>query len=411
MFRKEVSKYKNSDTGSQFVSRTLVAIPISWTTLAIFMFTVVLATFLFLSFSTYSTVSTVPGNIVPENGIASITPIREGVVTALEVNEGAQVSAGDLLVQIRTDLDGVQAASAAEIVGQSLARENASLIAQINAAEGAASAKQNQMSSARAGLVAEIGEIETQLSYQHKLIQSAQLDLARVQEVAARGFVSKRDVLNREEVLVSRQQNAAQLNQALAAKRAALAEAGRAAKEEAAQARAQRANLEGVKEQVEQRAAESLASRSYAIRAPVPGQVTAVIARVGQQANPQSPLMVVVPVGSRMQAELRVPPSAIGFIKPGQRVRVAIDAFPYQQFGSLSGTVKSVAKSATVPQVASEEKAAFYAVIVSLDATVVRAFERNEPLVSGMTLNARIITNKRTLLEWLFEPLYAVKRR
>jgi membrane fusion protein len=32
-------------------------------------------------------------------------------------------------------------------------------------------------------------------------------------------------------------------------------------------------------------------------------------------------------------------------------------------------------------------------------------------LLSGMTLSARITTRKQSLLEWLFEPLYAVGRR
>jgi membrane fusion protein len=48
---------------------------------------------------------------------------------------------------------------------------------------------------------------------------------------------------------------------------------------------------------------------------------------------------------------------------------------------------------------------------VKLDTEAVTAFGRSEPLVSGMTLSARIVTEKQSLLEWLFEPLYAVRRR
>jgi membrane fusion protein len=49
--------------------------------------------------------------------------------------------------------------------------------------------------------------------------------------------------------------------------------------------------------------------------------------------------------------------------------------------------------------------------MVALDRAAVSAFGRDEPLVSGMTLSARIVTEKQSLLEWLFEPLFAVQRR
>jgi membrane fusion protein len=39
------------------------------------------------------------------------------------------------------------------------------------------------------------------------------------------------------------------------------------------------------------------------------------------------------------------------------------------------------------------------------------AFGRYQPLQPGMTLTARIVTEKRSLLRWLFEPIYAVRNR
>jgi membrane fusion protein len=50
-------------------------------------------------------------------------------------------------------------------------------------------------------------------------------------------------------------------------------------------------------------------------------------------------------------------------------------------------------------------------VTVELEQPSVAAYGRREPLVSGMTLTARIVTEKQSLLQWLFEPLFAVQRR
>ena len=121
--------------------------------------------------------------------------------------------------------------------------------------------------------------------------------------------------------------------------------------------------------------------------------------------------MAIVPAGARLRAELAVPSSAIGFVKQGQSVRLAIDAFPYQRFGTVSGKVQTVATSAVNAQGPNGSTVAVYPVTVALDAASIAAYGRSEPLVSDMTLTARIVTEKQSLLEWLFEPLFAVRRR
>lgn len=121
--------------------------------------------------------------------------------------------------------------------------------------------------------------------------------------------------------------------------------------------------------------------------------------------------MAIVPTGARLRAELAVPSAAIGFVKPGQEVRLAIDAFPYQRFGTVSGKVETVSASAINAQGPNGATVAVYPVTVALDAAHIQAYGRNEPLVSGMSLTARIVTEKQSLLQWLFEPLFAVRNR
>jgi membrane fusion protein len=103
--------------------------------------------------------------------------------------------------------------------------------------------------------------------------------------------------------------------------------------------------------------------------------------------------------------------AAIGFVKVGQNVRLAVDAFPYQRFGTVKGKVLTVASSAVSAQGPNGTTVMVYPVTVALDQERVSAFGRQEALVSGMTLTARIITEKQSLLKWLFEPLFAVNRR
>lgn len=389
----------------------VVAVPISWQSIGYLLLGGVTVALIFLSLASYSRVVTVAGAIVPDTGVSAIIPSRGGVITALSVRDEQFVAAGAELAAIRSEEDSVNGASAAARVETEIARQAASLSAQADAFGASAAAQQSQLVAQRQGLRAEIVQLESQAALQRELVSSAQRDLDRARTIAARGFISGRDLQVREEGLLSRQQGLSQLAQSLASRRSALTEAERNATQLAAQARAQGASLSATRSEVAQRATSVSGARSYVLRAPVAGRVTALTARVGQAASPQSALMTIIPAGSTLRAELAIPSSAIGFVKVGQDVRLAVDAFPYQRFGTVNGRVLTVATSAISRQGPNGASIAVYPVTVILHEGRVTAFGLQEPLISGMTLSARIVTEKQTLLEWLFEPLFVVSRR
>ena len=149
----------------------------------------------------------------------------------------------------------------------------------------------------------------------------------------------------------------------------------------------------------------------YTLTAPVSGSVTAIAARIGQQVDVSSPVLAIVPNGFRLRAELYVSSKAIGFIATNQEVRLVIDSFPYQQFGSIGGRVTRVPTAPTLRREEKDGMASVYVVDVELDRQGLPAFGKWRPLLSGMSVTARITTRKQSLIEWLFEPLFALQRR
>lgn len=385
--------------------------PLSWQLITYFVFSALVCAILFLSFASYSRIETVTGAVTTDVGVAPAVATRAGVIAEMVVKEGQVVTAGTPLAAIRAEEYGLAAESPGTLVEAAIARQDANLAIQVNSALAAAKAQASQLVAQQTGLSAELEQLQQQKETQSRLIAKARDDFDRATEIAARGFISKRDLQVREETLLSREQNMAQLDQALAAKRAAFTDSVRSAAILTAQARAQSASLEASRAQVAQQAASAAASRAYVLRAPVSGQVTALTARVGQPVIPGTQLMAIVPTGAQMTAELTVPSNAIGFIKPGQEARLAIDAFPYQRFGTVSGIVRSVPVSAVNTTGPDGRAIAVYPVIVDLHQPRVEAYGRQEPLVPGMSLTARIIAEEQTLLEWLFEPLFALRRR
>lgn len=389
----------------------VIAVPISWQVISYLMLTCTAVAILFLSLASYARVETAHGTITPDKGVSAILPTRSGIVVELGVVEGERVEAGDVLLQIRTELDSGQDLSAAEQIERAIARQDASLASQIDAANAVATAQLSQLSAQQEGYKSEIEKVRSQITLQQNLIRIAQEDFDRAYEAAEDGFISKRDLQAREETLLLRQQSLALLNQTLTARQSALVESERSSVQIAAQARVTEANLSAARAQVGQQAASAAGSRSYVIRAPIAGTVTAVTARIGQPTSPENPLMSIVPAGAELQAQLAVPSSAIGFLEEGQEVSLAIEAFPYQRFGTVKGKVLTIAESSLSQQGVDGTIFSVYIVRVKLDAFTVTAFGRSESLVSGMTLSARIVTEKQSLLEWLFEPLYAVQKR
>lgn len=407
LFRSEVFQQKK-DRLSGSVS---IAVPLSWQAIGYLIFGGLIVAITFLSLATYSRVETVTGAIVPDKGVAAIIPTRPGTITEVLVEDGEQVTKGATLVAIRAEEDSASGISAAALTEQAIAQQDASLIAQMSAAERSAAAQQSQLLSQASGLRAEIDQLDSQIVLQQSLVNSARLDLEKARSVAERGFISRADLQAREDNLLARQQQLSQLQQSLSARRATLSQLSSSAASISAQAQSEAANIAAARAQVAQQAAGNAGARSYALTAPFAGTVTALTMRSGQRVGLQSQIMAVIPQNARLRAELLVPSQAIGFVKRGQEVRLAIDAFPYQRFGTVTGTIMTVASSAVSQTLPNGSVVSAYPVVVDIDNPEVVAFGRREQLVPGMSLTARIITEKQSLIEWLFEPLFAVRRR
>ncbi len=101
--------------------------------------------------------------------------------------------------------------------------------------------------------------------------------------------------------------------------------------------------------------------------------------------------------------EVFVSPRDIAFVRAGQPVRMQIDAYPHTQWGLLDGTVESVAGDAT-----GDGRQAAFKVVVRLAALELRLPSGAVgALRKGMTLTARFVVTRRSLLQLLYEDVSA----
>ena len=150
------------------------------------------------------------------------------------------------------------------------------------------------------------------------------------------------------------------------------------------------------------------------LKSPQAGVVTAILTDQGKLAAPGQPLLNLIPDGAELQADVYLPSRAAGFVRLGTRALLQFQAFPYQKFGSHEARVIKLSRVAVsgselpypAPPAAAGEL--FYVASLALDKKTVLAYGKDEPLQPGMGFDANLILDTRTLLEWVFEPLFSI---
>ena len=176
-----------------------------------------------------------------------------------------------------------------------------------------------------------------------------------------------------------------------------------------------RAESQSAVASVEQRIADAEARRMQVVVSPVAGRVAVVPVAVGQSVSAGATIAIVVPQGAKLEAELLVPSRSAGFIRPGQPTHLMLQAFPHQRFGMVDGEVKSISNTVLQPTELSisgiKIDEPVFRVRVGLAREEIGAYGELIPLQAGMLLSADIVLDRRSLVRWLFDPVFAVAHK
>ena len=149
--------------------------------------------------------------------------------------------------------------------------------------------------------------------------------------------------------------------------------------------------------------------------APITGRVAALPVSTGQAVTAGGTVAIVIPVDGKLEAELLAPSKAIGFIRPGQPVELSLQACPYQRFGTVHGTVRTVSTTVLAPNEVDfrglDFKEPVFRIRVALSRDSMDAYGQTVPMQPGMLVSAEIVFDRRSPIKWLFDPIYAVGRR
>jgi len=393
LFRKEVLDHKRR----KLYGEVILVQPFGFFVMTLVFFIVTLGLVGFLMNGEYQRKETVVGYLASTNGLSIIRADQGGRLTQVFINEGDYVEAGTPLFESRVDVE-----TEGGFIGE---RRLESTNVRLSELKEQVSNTQKRFAADRERLTSQILNYERELDglLRRRLLQKKAVDLgARQLEKYER--LTQQEVTSQLELDNSRSNDINQrialenIDQQIVSREGTLSEVkfsitGLKANEERelSQIRVQISHLEDSRTSLE-------ASSRYRVRSPIAGTVTALQGTIGQSVPPNAPVVMIIPEDSGLQATLLAPSRSAG---------------SYQKFGVQKGIIKEISATPYRPgelDAPIPYEQAVYRVVVDLNKQTVSAYGNEVDLKAGMTLQGDLITDKRTLMQWMLDPLMTMRR-
>ena len=323
--------------------------------------------------------------LTASQGADPIQAPRQAVVHRVAVSEGQKVKAGDTLFVLGSDeIRGLDTQS--RTLGEDLHSHEESL-----AKADAAYASQLEIKTA------EISQAESEVKFRDKHASTSRDLVARMEKLSKKGGIAqvelikyRLDAAESEKDLSVAQRTLQQVN---FDRERMQTDHARQRSEDLAEIEKLKFRLAALKGDMENSQLNLLT-----VRAPYDAVVISLAQRnAGNVVQSGQELCQLSRMDSHLRARLTVGEAGLPKLIVGQRVRLFLDAFPYQRYGAVSATLDWVSPSA----ISSSEGSHFIA-LASLDKSGAR-----KPLALrvGMGGQARVVVGRSTMIEYAFEPI------
>lgn len=410
LFRREAIRHATR----RLEGEVILATPVSVKTLGLLLAAVMFAAVAFLANASYARKATITGLLIPDQGMIRAVNQATGSLQSIIVKEGDIVAAGDRIAVVSLAVE-TTGGNVGDTISKGLSSEVLASRAKIESNLARLQVEFEQSKIRLSKTEAEQEQIATQISLQQKRIELAEADLGRGQAMAERGFMARKDVDARRSSLLLAQQEMATHRRMLSTSEREVADIKARLASIPLEIAAATAEAEGAAAALQQRTANAEALRLQFVTAPISGRVAALPVTMGQTVLAGAAIAVIVPEGGRLEAELLAPSRAIGFVRAGQEVQISLQAFPYQRFGMVPGKIRQVSSTVIAPNEVVIQGLRIdeptFRIRVSLARESMQAYGESYPLQPGMLVSADIVFDRRSLVEWLFDPIYAVVGR
>jgi hemolysin D len=373
------------------------------------------------------------GRILPSQGSFFVQPLDKAIVTSILVHTGDVVKKGQVLATldptfVQADLKSLQdkAASDAALVARLKAEEDGKAY-QVDPKSPDSVLQGSIFDQRRAEYAESVGEFGAKMASDRSLLARGQQDAADYRqrlalagqveqmhlELQQKGYGSKLGLINATDTRMEMQRMASESANTAAAAGSDLTaiDAQRAAfvskwrSDVATQLVAAQNDLDATTQSL---AKASKVSDLSTLAAPTDAVVLKVgKASIGSVVDPGSsagdPLFTLTPLGGALEAEVRVNARDIGFIRPGDKVRVKLDAYRYTSHGVATGVIKTISDGSFTTTDDGQIVPPYYKVRVAITNAALRNVPAGFRLIPGLTIDGEVLVGQRTILSYIME--------
>lgn len=350
-------------------------------------------------------IAVAPGDVVPAGGtLATLDP----TFAAADVAQlGARLASRDAqLARLRAELDGAEyraapgAGEAERLQEAAFAGREAWRLARLRDLDGraaraaagiATTERDREAIAARLEVLRELEQIRAQLLATQTGSRVALLEV-RNQRLELEGRA--------ENLRLSLVELRHELDSARAERDAFLGEQRRLAFEEITR-------LSDERDQIAEELGKAALRRSMVVlTAPMDAVVLDVAERsVGSVLREAETLLTLVPLGVPLEAELAVEARDIGRVAAGQPVRLKLDAWPYQEHGTLTASLRTVSEGAFAREEPARATGTVYRARATIEGGELRGVPAGFRLLPGMTVVGEMKAGTRNVLAFFLHPL------
>ena len=365
----------------------------------------------FVATAEYTRKARAPAVFTYANEPTIVGAIEAGTVTAINVAPGDVVRVGQVLATVSTERsiggEAVFAAGARDDAARkaAIANERRDTQSQLNAQLAQANARVT-------AIEAEASQIVREIAAQSDRVAQLQSQIERYRELAKNKFVSDLQVQQKQDEAAEQIVKLETLKRNRATSDRDLANARSEIPTLRANAQTRMGVLNRDEVALAQGAREGLSRRAYDIVAANAGTIDRVIITPGQTVAIGAPILRLQSGADTLVVDAYVPTRSAGFLKTGQSVRLAVDAFPFERFGHVDATITEVSRAVLTPgEIGTPAllKEPSFKVRAALQNASVTAYNATYPLRSGLTAQADIALDKRPLYLWVIEPVLRLK--
>ncbi|MDE1329478.1 HlyD family secretion protein [Vibrio aestuarianus] len=410
MFRKEVAKANQQ----RLYGRVSLTQPISIyasATLIIFIFIIVI---IYLSQASFSRKEVVKGYLLPGKGVVKVFAHRSGVIGKFYVEEGDTVQKGDNLFKIKNSQNLTTGIELSVALIKELELQIKHLKNELNANNEMFNKEYRRIIEQKEQLSRRLTLINESISTNNIKLSIKEKKKERNNKLFENGYISTIQYNESEEEYLEVLEEKNELKRELAQTNIEISILETKQLELPERKVINKMSIERKISELNSQIINLKSQLEFIEKAPESGVITAIQPIEGSKVDISTPLLSILPIGSPLEIELLLPTRSAGFIEIGNKVNIRFDAFPYQKFGFITGVISNIDKVLVLPSekvIPIQLDEAMYRVRAKLNQQSIKAYGKEFPLKVGMIADADIILEKRVLLEWLLDPIYAVKGR